>query len=96
MSIKNTAKGSFCPLQSKKKCPEKLSKIQTKCARSVFPFNLENFWSKVHDENRRFFQLPSVVEQQVDVRFSFFIITQTVVMLKILYILVNDELYLQF
>ena len=42
------------------------------------------------------FQLPSVVEQQVDIRFSFFIITQTVVMLKILYILVNDELYLQF
>ena len=41
MSIKNTAKGSFCPLQSKKKCPEKLSKIQTKCARSVFPFNLK-------------------------------------------------------
>ena len=37
-----------------------------------------------------FFQLPSVVEQQVDIRFSFFIITETVVMLKILYILVND------
>ena len=54
------------------------------------------FWSKAHDENRRFFQLPSVVEQQVDVRFSIFIITQTVVMLKILSILVNDELYLQF
>ena len=49
-----------------------------------------------HDKNRRFFQLPSVVEQQVDIRFTFFIITQTVVMLKILYILVNDQLYLQF
>ena len=48
-----------------------------------------------HDENRGFFQLPSVVEQQVDIRFSFFIVTQTVAMLKILYILVNDELYLQ-
>ena len=54
------------------------------------------FWSKVHDENRRFFQLPSVVEQQVEIRFSFYIITQTVEMLKILYILVKDELYLQF
>ena len=54
------------------------------------------FWSKVHDENRRFFQLPSMVEQQVEIRFSFFIITQTVEMLKILHILVKDELYLQF
>ena len=54
------------------------------------------FWSKVHDENRRFFQLPSMVEQQVEIRFSFFIITQTVEMLKILHIFVKDELYLQF
>ena len=37
-----------------------------------------------------------MVEQEVEIRFSFFIITQTVVMLKILYILVNDELYLNF
>ena len=37
-----------------------------------------------------------MVEQQVDIRFSFFIITQIVVMRKILYILVNEELYLQF
>ena len=43
-----------------------------------------------------FWQLPSVVEQQVDIRFHFFIIFQIVVMLKISYILVNDELYLQF
>ena len=42
-----------------------------------------------------FFQLPSVVEEQVDIRFSFFIVTQTIAVLKILYILVNDELYLQ-
>ena len=60
------------------------------------PSILKNQRSKTHDENRRFFQPPSVVEQQVDTRFSFFMITQTVVMLKILYILVNDELYLQF
>ena len=60
------------------------------------PSILKNQRSKTHDENRRFFQPPSVVEQQVDTRLSFFMITQTVVMLKILYILVNDELYLQF
>ena len=54
------------------------------------PSILKNSDKKAHDENRRFFQLPSVVEQQVDIRFSFFIITETVVMLKILYILVND------
>ena len=71
-------------------------RILTVDACSVSPFNPEKFWSKAHDENRQIFQLPSVVEQQVDIRFSFFVITQTVVMLKILYILVNDELYLQF
>ena len=43
-----------------------------------------------------FWQLPSEVEQQVDIPIRFFIITQTVVMLKISQILVNDELYLQF
>ena len=46
--------------------------------------NLEKFWSNAHDENRRFFQLPSVGEQQVAIRFSFFLITQTVVMLNII------------
>ena len=35
-------------------------------------------------ENRRCFQRPLVGKHQVVVRFSFFIITQTVVMLKIL------------